>query len=189
MGELYVDGVEQQDIFHDSTDSGGAEVWFDPQTNLISVQFSGVLLVELSVDTFGKCHFSSDVTLLDCGQAKDTVIGLLGSPNGDVDDDWMDQEGIPLEMPSDEMGVFFGPAFEHTKLWKIDDETLSLFETHYAPPDEEYDSSYERSVMTVDPEIEEVCGEDVACRVEGRAFGKEAAEEYKSNPASKRSPP
>merc|ERR1712187_491844 len=105
------------------------------------------------------------------------------------EDDWMDQGGIPLEMPSNEMDAFFGPAFEHTKLWKIDDENFSLFETHYAHPDEEYDSSYERSVMAVDPEIEEACGEDVACLVDGRAFGKEAAEEYKSNPASKRSPP
>lgn len=188
--ELFVDGVKQEKIYHDSANEGGALVLFDEATKLISVEFPGVILLEIAIDRFGKCHFSTDVTLMNCETAENSVTGLLGSPNGNAADDWMDPDGRIKPIPYDGKGVYFGPAFEHTKEWIIDEDEkhLSLFDTYHPHDDEEYSEEYEEFVMNDDPEIDEVCGTDIACRVDGKSFGKDAAEEYKSNPAADRPP-
>ena len=69
---------------------------------------------------YGTCHFSMEVNLLDCEAAKDTVRGLLGSPNGDASDDWMDRDGNAITIPQGASAYFFEPAFDYTKLnWMV----------------------------------------------------------------------
>jgi len=189
--ELYVDGVKQSDISHNSLPDGGARVTMDADHNLIRVEYPNVLLVEMSAQIFGACHFSQDISLLDCDSTQD-VIGLLGSPNGNARDDWMDRDGTILDIPSGANAFFFEPAYTHTMTWMIKDEEESIF-VHDDIPFEEYDKSdvpydveYENQILNSDPEIEEFCGNDIGCRIDGLVGGIEGAVSYKRDPASAR---
>merc|ERR1712217_435999 len=93
-------------------------------------------------------------------------------------------DGKITELPTDEGGLYFEPAFEHTSTWIIDEADESLFDDFHPHVNEVFDKKYEEEVMNVDDEIDEICGADIMCRVDGKALGKEAAEDFKANPAA-----
>eukprot|EP00980_Cylindrotheca_fusiformis_P030743 scaffold25356_cov455-Cylindrotheca_fusiformis.AAC.1 len=47
------------------------------------------------------CHFSVDYLLGDC-RCGETLVGILGNPNGDWHDDWMEEDGTPVDIPPDD---------------------------------------------------------------------------------------
>jgi hypothetical protein len=189
--EMMIDGEKQGTIDFD-----------DPLANVkqdgkqITIEYPGVLKVVMKLSHFGRCFFSVDVDLYDCTSYADSAIGLLGSPNYNSRDDWTDQNGNVLDLPSDVSNFFFEPAFNYVKdNWIINDpdntlftyDTCSSFET-LAAPDEQYDPAIEVYVNRPQPLIAEICGDDVQCRIDGGTLGSDAAEEFIENPAKDRVP-
>jgi len=189
--EMMVNGEKQDMIaYHDEL------AIVEQNGNLITIDYPGVVKVEMALGVFGRCLFSVNVFLYDCASYENSAIGLLGSPNNNSTDDWMDQDGNVLERPSGSSQMFFKPAFDYVKEnWIINDPDDSIFtydncasfET-LAVPDEEYDPELELLVDEADPEILAICGEDVQCIIDGETLGTDAAVEFIKNPAKDRVP-
>merc|ERR1711935_803940 len=174
----------------------------DPLANVeqngqwITIEYPGVLKVEMKLSHFGRCFFSVNVELYDCGSYATSAIGLLGSPNNNSRDDWMDRDGNVLPIPGGAGKMFFKPAFEYVKTnWIINDkddtiftyDKCATFET-IAVPDEVYDEEMEALVDDADPEIRNICGDDIQCIIDGATLGADAAEDFIKNPAKDRIP-
>merc|ERR1712176_1041634 len=164
---MMVDGEKQEIIAYD-----GPLANVEQNGKQITIEYHGVLKVVMNLSHFGRCFFSVDVELYDCASYADSAIGLLGSPNKNSNDDWMDQNGNVLELPSGGVSdFFFEPAFKYVKEnWIIDDpentiftyDTCGSFKT-FADPDEEYDPAIEIIVNDPDPLIVELCGDNIQC--------------------------
>ena len=77
------------------------------------------------------CHFTIDYVLLDCANNNDYV-GLLGSPDGDKANDWMDGNNTPLTVPSGSGGYMFQPAYDYAiDNWCIGNPLDSYFTYPY----------------------------------------------------------
>lgn len=64
---------------------------------------------------------------MDC-RPEDDLIGILGSPDGNRTNDWMNTHGEPLEIPNGVNEHFFKPAYEHAlEHWCIEREEDSYF--------------------------------------------------------------
>jgi len=189
--EMMVNGEKQEMIAYD-----------DPLANVeqngqkITIEYPGVLKVEMKLSHFGRCFFSVNVELYDCASYENSAIGLLGSPNNNSKDDWMDQNGNVLDLPGGASNFFFKPAFDYVKKnWIINDpddtifayDNCASFET-LAVPDDEYDPEIELIVSDPDPQIEAICGDDVQCLIDGGTLGTDAAEDFINNPAKDRVP-
>ena len=75
----------------------------------------------------GACYFSIDFILMDC-RPGDDLIGILGSPDGNKNNDWMDQNGETIPIPSGASSFFFEPAYDYAiENWCISDEADSHF--------------------------------------------------------------
>jgi hypothetical protein len=189
--ELFVNGELQESVYYSES---GVKVQRVGST--ISIVYPSLLRVDMHTAFFGRCYFTTDFYLFDCDDRSDSVIGLLGSPNGNPNDDWMTTDGDVLELPADVSKYFFGPAFQYTKNnWIITDEDESLFNyepgqdfSTFSDEAQKYDPEYEDSINNVSEEIIEICGDDVGCRIDGESLGNEAAEDYVENPASQRTP-
>jgi hypothetical protein len=189
--ELLVNGVPQDDLYYSEN---GVKVRQTGRT--ISIVYDSLLRVDMKTAFFGRCYFTTDFYLYDCDKHSDSVIGLLGSPNGNSKDDWMTPEGEVLDLPHDVSKYFFGPAFQYTlDNWIITDPSQSLFGyeegqdfTTFSDPDQEYDPEIEIAIDNVSDEIIEICGDDVGCRIDGENLGTGAAEDFVENPASQRLP-
>ena len=140
------------------------------------------------------CHFSVDYILKTC-RSDESIRGLLGTPDDDATNDWHDQNGNVITLPSGGVSnFFFRPAYEYSKAnWKVQSADESIFDYEvgqsfdtYADFDEQYDSGLEDLITTASAEILELCGEDVGCIIDGETLGLDAAEEYLSNPATAR---
>lgn len=114
------------------------------------------------------CYMNVKVCL-PSSMLKQTIVGLYGSPNGYMGDDFMDRDGISLN----HRGNIFWDAAHHycASNWCIKDPANSLFEIpvlgHYCH--EPYDSSLENDVMDVSPDIFAICDGNMECLVEGTA--------------------
>jgi hypothetical protein len=190
--ELVVDGEKQSMI---SYDSPSATVSQDGRK--ITIDYPGVVKVKMSLSVFGRCYFSVDFELYDCDSYADSAIGLLGSPNSNSTDDWMDPNGNVLELPSGGVSsFFFEPAFNYVQdNWIITNENDSIFTYDVCAsfdtvsvPDQEYNPEIEEIVNNPPPEIAEICGDDLGCIIDGVTLGEGAADEFIDNPAVKRQP-
>jgi len=93
------------------------------------------------------------------------IVGLLGTPNGDDTDDWVDETGLILPQGD----LIWEDAFVYAKNWCI--EGGSSFASDCGDAcghcDEEYDSTLEEQMKNVSPELLAVCGNNPACLIEG----------------------
>jgi hypothetical protein len=191
--EVFVDGAKQGGIPYDD---GIASISVSGRT--ISIEYANLLSVDMRMSYFGRCFFTVDFHLYNCETRADTVIGLLGSPDGDSTNDWMTPGNTVLDLPTGNVGkFFFEPAFNYTRdNWLITTENDSLFNytpgsdgfATYSTPDEVYDPAIETAVNNVDQNVVNICGDDIACRLDGDQMGTEAAHEYQETPAAHREP-
>jgi len=192
--EVVVNG-ESQELFYDSGD--GASVSLIDNGERIKIEYSSTLSIEMELRKYGgRCYFSVDFTLSDCETYEDTVIGILGSPNGNSQDDWMTPEYEVLPLP--EGGVkkfFFRPAFDYVREnWIITNEIDSLFNydgdlvtfEEYFSPEEEYDDTVEQLLENPDPAIGAICQGNVQCLIDGEELGLDAANDFITNPNAER---
>jgi len=191
---LFVDCEIQESMSYNSNDK--FHVTVENEGNLITVEYPGLVSVHIYVQLYGICHFSMDVNLLDCDDAEDTVRGLLGSPNGNWRDDWMDQEGNTYDIPSGAGAFFFEPAFDYTKQnWMVEDESDSIFchNGDFEVPEQDYDDEIEKQIEDP-PECcvftcRGVTGDVTGCFIDCITLGCEAAEAFVEDPGNERPEP
>jgi len=73
------------------------------------------------------CYYCVRVCVTD--EMKPNIVGLLGSPNNDINDDWMDEYSNPLSVPVGEpMKLLFNDAYDYcVDNWCVLDESDSMF--------------------------------------------------------------
>lgn len=123
--QLFVDDVSR-DV---TTGSGREDAHVFNYGRLIKVEYPSTnLQLDIEVGYWrGACYFSIDFILMDC-RPGDDLIGILGSPDGNKSNDWMNQNGEPLEIPTGASQFFFKPAYDYAiENWCISDETKSHF--------------------------------------------------------------
>jgi FG-GAP repeat len=116
---------------------------------------------------------------------EETLLGLLGTPNGDATDDWVTKENVVLDEP-DTNEAFFSAAYSYcTSNWCIRDESLSLFPDIGNQPyslvsgcDEPYLPEVENLVMNAPQPLLDICGSSIACLIDGSVGGLADAEAF-----------
>ena len=123
--ELYVD----DELRKPSHGSGSDLAKVDVSGSRITVQYPGNSQIKVVMDVTSwrnECHFSVTYTL---GTCRSDIVGLLGSPDGEWRNDWMDTSGNPLTIPDDlRRGSGFAPTMEYTRdNWCVPNESSSNF--------------------------------------------------------------
>eukprot|EP00980_Cylindrotheca_fusiformis_P017243 scaffold5322_cov88-Cylindrotheca_fusiformis.AAC.5 len=191
--QLFVDGESMP--LSGGTHSTSASVHTEGKK--IYIQYSTQLKVVMKVEIWMQtCHFSVDYILGDC-RKDERIIGVLGTPNKNWRDDWMDRDGnkisYPVPMGS---GTHFEPAYNYVRdNWCIIKESDSYFT--YEPGtdfdffdkcDNPYPVELEEAVENADPDLIEKCKGDIGCIIDGDALGTEAADEYLEDAGNDKEP-
>jgi len=131
-------------------------------------------------NTFG-CYIMVQVALPGSFRTGQTLLGLLGTPNGNTDDDWMTPNGVVLEPPSSDLERLFSTAYDYCREnWCAQDSADSLFTYGVG---ESFDAIYKCDVQfsveienafnaiitdpTSNQELSDSCNGNVACLVDG----------------------
>jgi len=155
---------------------------------------SEALRIDMTVEHFGRCHFDVDYHLLDCKEG-DSIVGLLGTPNGNAGDDWMTPQGTTIPLPEGNVGkFFFQPAYEYvTQNWCVPtaSEAIFVYEDgkdfdYYDHCSDDYDPALEEIITEAPPDVANLCGDDLGCLIDGTNLGEPAALEFLDNPAHER---
>jgi len=115
------------------------------------------------------CFLNVKLCLPDDITQQERIVGLLGTPNGNTEDDFMDSNGVDLGHKSI---LEWKDAYDYcTQNWCIKDKADSLFvtpiDTNYC--NEPYDETLELQVKNSPQELVDLCGGDIACLIEGTA--------------------
>eukprot|EP00980_Cylindrotheca_fusiformis_P020404 scaffold7427_cov162-Cylindrotheca_fusiformis.AAC.3 len=123
--QLFVDGVSMP--LSGGTQSSSASVHTEGKK--IYIQYSTQLKVVMKVEIWMQtCHFSVDYILGDC-RKDERIIGVLGTPNKNWRDDWMDRGGNKIDYPVPMgSGTHFEPAYNYVRdNWCIIKDSDSYF--------------------------------------------------------------
>ena len=180
---LFVDGIQRpvptisSSVF---TPVGDLEIILESQDTVV-VHFPRTRLrvtvtVRNASSSFG-CFLLAQVFIpysyTDPGQE---IFGLLGKPNNDAADDWVDPAGNSLPGPANEEESVFGAAYDYcVSNWCIRDETESIFtytENESFASISECDAAYasqsvEQLVLQADTELVAICEGSLFCLVDG----------------------
>eukprot|EP00980_Cylindrotheca_fusiformis_P012262 scaffold2995_cov130-Cylindrotheca_fusiformis.AAC.7 len=182
--QLFVDDVPQ-DI---TTGSGTSDATVQTDGKRIVVEYpSTKLQLDMVVRGGKNCLFNIKFLLGDC-RCGETLVGILGNPNGDRNDDWMEEDGTPVEFPPNGNDRRFGEAYNYSKTWCVTEDTSNFaynegtdFETFDGCTDD-YDEEVEKIVEEASDECKDTCfinGElDAGCVIDCETLGTEAGEEY-----------
>eukprot|EP00980_Cylindrotheca_fusiformis_P000528 scaffold131_cov125-Cylindrotheca_fusiformis.AAC.5 len=183
--QLFVDDVPR----YITTGSGTPDATVQTAGNRIVIEYpSTKLQLEMLVRSGkNKCVFNIDYLLGDC-RCGETLVGILGNPNGERNDDWMEEDGTPVEIPEDGSERRFEKAYNYSKTWCVTEDASNFaynegtdFETFDGCTDE-YDEEMEDVVEEASEECKEKCiinGElDPGCLIDCDALGTEAGDEY-----------
>jgi surface protein len=124
--------------------------------------------------SFG-CFFRTQVFLPFSYRPGETIVGLLGKPNGIRGDDWVSPDGSSSTPPADDAESIFSPAYNYcVSNWCIREEADSIFTykddesfSSISGCDEDYASDIEQAVTNPSDELVEVCGTNPFCLVDG----------------------
>jgi len=105
----------------------------------------------------------------------ETILGLLGTPNGNMADDWRTPDGTIITAPTTDKERLFSTSYNYcVENWCIKDSANSIFT--YRPGesfddinkcDADYSDDIELSVADPPQELLDVCGSSIACIVDG----------------------
>ena len=121
------------------------------------------------------CFFITQVFLPFNYRSDETVLGLLGSPNGVRGDDWVSPDGSPFDPPADQAESIFGRAYDYCVTnWCIRDPDSSIFTypegesfDSFFGCDEDYSNEIEQAVKAAEVDLRSICGTDLSCLVDG----------------------
>lgn len=121
--QLFVDDISREVTSGSGTMGATVQV----KGNRIVIEYPDTKLqLDMSVQSWrDTCHFSVNYLLGDC-RCDETLVGILGNPNGQYIDDWMEEDGTPVEIPTSTKERRYGKAFEYSKTWCLTAET-SMF--------------------------------------------------------------
>eukprot|EP00980_Cylindrotheca_fusiformis_P020143 scaffold7212_cov165-Cylindrotheca_fusiformis.AAC.3 len=183
--QLFVDDVPR----YITTGSGTSDATVQTAGNRIVVEYpSTKLQLDMLVRSGkNKCVFNINYMLGDC-RCGETLVGILGNPNGERNDDWMEEDGTPVEIPEDGSERRFGKAYNYSKTWCVTEGMSNFaynegtdFETFDGCTDE-YDEEMEDIVEEASAECMYKCvqnGElDPGCLIDCETLGTEAGDEY-----------
>lgn len=172
---LFMDGNEIF-LFEDTGDPGVVIHVVDDDRLVVSftrVNVEVTVLIRQS-DAFG-CFFSTFVYLP--SELRENVSGLFGSPNQVIADEWSDPAGTVFPLPVAANSLHFEHAYDYcTTHWCIRNEQDSLFTydatenfaLYFDCGNSFYSASTLREgVISPTPELEALCGQDIACLIDG----------------------
>ncbi|KAL7447582.1 hypothetical protein ACHAXS_001865, partial [Conticribra weissflogii] len=154
------------------------------ESNKIKIKHSDTFVsLDVTVhksNSFG-CYIMVQVTLPGSFRTGEKLLGLLGTPNRNKDDDWMTQNGIVLDPPSSDLERLFSTAYDYCRQnWCAHNSVDSLFTYGTG---ESFDDIYKCDVdfsveienafnaIISDPSTNQVlsesCNGNVACLVDG----------------------
>ena len=116
MPLLFVDGVgwNISEGFQSENVTVSYEEYYGEFRSLVSYPSEGI---SVKIRFAGLLYIDFDVQLPPRMRRQD-IVGLLGSPNGNRSDDWMDREGNILPGPQSPWAALFQPAYEYcTQNW------------------------------------------------------------------------
>jgi hypothetical protein len=127
--QVFLDGEAVDFSGNKGSKFSGGSVKVKKQTILLHYP-SENLRLRMKVKFYRRCLFSVDYIIKDCNERTDSLVGILGSPNGIGADEWMDRKGNALEIPKMGRGRYFKPSYDYvTENWCITDGSESYF-TH-----------------------------------------------------------
>ncbi|EJK50250.1 hypothetical protein THAOC_30807, partial [Thalassiosira oceanica] len=173
---MYVDGepasmggdLGDSIVVYPSVSRGGADriVVLHPATN-----FTVDLDVRTSKGSFG-CFLEAHVTIPGDYRAGETLLGLLGTRNGILEDDWVTRDGTLLPIPKDKYDRHGELAYNYcVENWGIRKKRESIF-THWAGESfentDKIDAEYDGVDLRDAPEeLGLLCAGDLACVADG----------------------
>lgn len=143
--------------------------------------FTGVTLTLKTVTKYS--YMDLDVAV--AGKESETLIGLLGSPNDDISDDWMTPDGTPIAVPTDPADLVFDPAYNYcTEHWCVANDTVSLFAFDNETLFEAYKCDglpygFTWNLASAPQCLKALCGNgtNFECLIEGFVGGREAVDQ------------
>jgi hypothetical protein len=165
------EGVGQDDVV-DVTVSG-------KRVNILYKSTGAAVTVDIMSSSTFECFLNTFVCLPD---SLFDAIGLMGTPNKVIADDWMDQDGNSLQLPSSPDGLLYELAYEYCTInWCLQNASDSLFsyengfDFHFY---ENCNAAYPGSVTSEEASDELIarCEGNTACVTEGLIGGDEGTE-------------
>lgn len=146
----------------------------------LSLPSGAVFKVAPSVFPSFGCFFSSFSMSVPVAPNDNDWIGLLGSPNDNEDDDWMYRNGTALKSGKTASERMLVDAYDYcSQNWCIRNETESLFTYEAGTRFNTFfrcDDRYEEVDFTrASDELQQLCGDNVECLVDGIVFGEDLA--------------
>lgn len=139
--QLFVDGVAKDITL--GTGSPGAVVQVNNKRIVVEYPTTG-LRVDMTVNVWrNTCHFSVKYLLADC-RCDQTLVGILGLPDGDWSNDWHELDGTPRTIPANNRDRRGQVAYDYSLNWCLDDAAsrftyepgMSHASFDYCTPDE-----------------------------------------------------
>ncbi|GFH50342.1 hypothetical protein CTEN210_06818 [Chaetoceros tenuissimus] len=181
--DVYVNGIAVR-----IEDDHGPDIRIRSWGSFIRVTHSssGVIVQARVRDSpsFG-CVFLTQVFLPSTYRVGETILGLLGTPNDSITDDWRARDGTILSIPGSQLARTFSEAYNYcTTNWCIRDEDESLFTYGHEGEtfsgislcDSPYVNDLEIAIANPSVELASVCGENLVCLVDGICGDLEDAE-------------
>jgi hypothetical protein len=122
----------------------------------------------------------------------DTIVGMMGNPDGNAQNDWMTRTGDVVPVPPDQIDRLKRKAYDYCRNnWciKTADKSLSLFEynqagfnfEHFNRCDLEYGTRIVEFVDDADEDMVAFCKGDMPCLMDAIVGGLEAARQTRYN--------
>lgn len=174
--DFYVGG-NMQNLTDGPREGGDLEVSVVTGDVFISSLISGVVVKVQP--RYGCRSLNTFVYLRETLYTNETdIVGLLGSPNLDPSDDWMDRNGVSLPGPSSTADAIYENAFEYcTSVWCIRHEEDSLITYGANEPTftdfERCDSTFpgRHNLALASSEVRVLCNDSIPCLIDGSYGG------------------
>lgn len=173
--DFYVDGIAN-DLSDDNIGTSSIDVFRSGSRIRVSHTASFVSIdVRIQKTASFGCHFLVQVFIPFDYRPGETILGLLGTPDGNRRDDWRARNGTILGTPDTVQDSIFAPSYQYcVNNWCIQNSTESLFtytsdesfSSIYAC-DKNYTDDIESAVSNPSEELSEICGANVFCLVDG----------------------
>ena len=117
--QLFVD-EEAKDI---RLGTGSSDVTVQVKNKRIVVEYPATnLRLDMDVKVWrDTCHFSVNYFLADC-RCNETLVGILGQPDGDSYNEWHDHDGNAVDIPSSTRKRRGVEAYNYSMTWCISEE-------------------------------------------------------------------
>ena len=126
--DLYVDGIRRNVLSGSGQDHAVEVTVSNGRVDVLYESSGAVVSVDVMASSAYGCYLNVFVGLPDANPSLSNIIGLMGTPNNETGDDWMNPDGNTLQLPSSQGGFLHEPAHAYcTENWCLRSEQESLF--------------------------------------------------------------